>query len=105
MHHLLLPVVSFLGEQLLELVEGDHATLDQGAVWNWLPAEVVCHNDVLAGLGAATARPLLWFCSRGANTKKALRSAIAGDNRSQGGLSRIGKPVFLLLITRQDCLS
>lgn len=54
-----LPVVSFLGEQLLKLSQRHHTPLDQGAVRDGLSAEVVSHHDILTRLGGAIAWSLL----------------------------------------------
>lgn len=54
-----LPVVPFLGQQLLELSQCHHAPLDEGAVGDGLSTEVVGDHDVLARLGCATAWSLL----------------------------------------------
>lgn len=50
-----LPVVALLGQQLLELAQGDGAAPHQGPVGDGLPTEVVGHNDAVTRLGAATA--------------------------------------------------
>lgn len=55
----LLPVVPFLGQQLLELSQRHHTSLDEGAVGDGLSAEVVGDHDVLTRLGRATAWSLL----------------------------------------------
>lgn len=54
-----LPVVPFLGQQLLELSQCHHAPFDEGAVRDGLSTEVVSNHDVLTWLGCTTARPLL----------------------------------------------
>lgn len=54
-----LPVVPFLGQQLLELSQCHHAPFDEGAVGDRLSAEVVSNHDVLTRLGRAAARSLL----------------------------------------------
>lgn len=46
------PVCSFLGQQLLELAQGDHSAFDRRPVWDWLAAEVVRYRHIL------TRRPL-----------------------------------------------
>lgn len=54
-----LPVVPFLGQQLLELSQRYHAPFDKGAVRDRLSAEVVSDHDVLTWLGRAAAWSLL----------------------------------------------
>lgn len=50
------PVVALLGQQLLELAQGDCAAPHQGPVGDGLSAEVVGHDDAVAWLGTPTAR-------------------------------------------------
>lgn len=97
-----LPVVPFLGQQLLELSQRHHAPLDEGAVGDGLPAEVISDHDVLAGLGCATARPLLGLQPAGQRHKrpaqcqpKGLRTIVLGTWQGSGLLcerSRSGPP-------------
>lgn len=54
-----LPVVPFLGQQLLELSQRHHAPFDEGTVRDGLSTEVVSNHDVLTRLGSTTARSLL----------------------------------------------
>ena len=48
--HQLVPVVSFLGEQLLELAQRDHPPSDRRPVRYELLAEVIRHSDVFTRL-------------------------------------------------------
>lgn len=78
-----LPVVPFLGQQLLELSQCHHAPLDQGAVGDGLPTEVIGDHDVLTGLGCATARPLLGLQPAG-HTHKGPAQCQSGERSSSG---------------------
>lgn len=55
------PVVALLGQQLLELAQGDRAASHQGPVGDGLSAEVVGHDNAVARLGTPTARLPLRF--------------------------------------------
>lgn len=50
------PVVALLGQQLLELAQGDCAAPHQGPIGDGLPTEVVGHHNAVTRLGTPTAR-------------------------------------------------
>lgn len=54
-----LPVAAFLGQQLLELAQGDGAATHQRAVGDGLTAEVIGHDDAVARLAAPAGPPPL----------------------------------------------